>query len=89
MLIIAGMAILSLIYNLLIRQASMGAGIAWLIIFATIALVVSLEKGIEKMLPDGAHRHRIMGRGTMIIFALILITSTTTYLMLYVFYPAK
>ena len=89
MLTIAGLAILSLIYNLLIRQASMGAGIAWIIIFATIALVVGLEKGIEKMLPDGARRHRIMGRGTMIIYALILITSTTTYLMLYVFYPAK
>ncbi len=89
MLTIAGLAILSLIYNLLIRQASMGAGIAWIIIFAAIALVVGLEKGIEKMLPDGARRHRIMGRGTMIIYALILITSTTTYLMLYVFYPAK
>jgi hypothetical protein len=89
MLTLAGLTLLSLIYNLAIRQASTGNVIAWVIIFATIALVVSLEKGIEKMLPDGARRHRIMGRGTMIIYALILVTSTTTYLMLYVFYPAK
>lgn len=89
MLTITGLAILSLVYNLVIRQASMGAIIAWIIIFATAALIVSLEKGIEKMIPDGARRHRIMGRGTMIVYALILATSTTTYLMLYVIYPAK
>lgn len=89
MLIIVGLAMLSLFYNMVIRQASMGNTIAWTLIFTTVALVVSLEKGIEKMIPDGARRHRILGRGTMIIYALILVTSTSTYLMLYVFYPAK
>jgi len=44
---------------------------------------------IEKLLPDGAKRHRVLGRTTMIIYALILVTSTATYLMLYVFYPAE
>jgi uncharacterized membrane protein YozB (DUF420 family) len=72
-----------------VRHASMGVNVAWALIFGTIALVVSLEKGIEKLLPDGARRHRILGRGTMIIYGLILITSTATYLMLYVIYPAK
>jgi uncharacterized membrane protein YozB (DUF420 family) len=89
MFTIVGLWLLSQIYNSAIRHASMGASIAWALIFATIALVVSLEKGIEKMLPDGARRHRIIGRGTMIVYALILATSTTTYLMLYVIYPAK
>lgn len=89
MLIIVGLAMLSLFYNMVIRQASMGNTIAWTLIFTTVALVVSLEKGIEKMIPDGARRHRILGRGTMVIYALILVTSTSTYLMLYVFYPAK
>ena len=89
MLTIIGLAMLSLVFNMLIRQASMGNTIAWALIFATIALVVSLEKGIEKMIPDGARRHRIIGRGTMIVYALTLVTSTTVFLMLYVFYPAK
>ncbi len=89
MLTIVGIALLALFYNIAIRQASMGNTIAWTLIFATVALVASLEKGIEKLIPDGARRHRIIGRGTMIIYALILVTSTTTYLMLYVFYPAK
>jgi uncharacterized membrane protein YozB (DUF420 family) len=72
-----------------VRHKSMLASMAWAFIFGTIALVVSLEKLIERALPDGARRHRILGRGTMIIFAMILVTSTLTYLMLYVIYPAK
>jgi len=54
-----------------------------------VALVASLEKLIEKLLPDGAKRHRVLGRVTMVIFALILVTSTATYIMLYFVYPLK
>ena len=71
------------------RESPFGASVAYGLIFTTVALVVSLEKLIEKMLPEGARRHRILGRATMIIFALILVTSTATYLMLYVIYPLK
>ena len=74
---------------LAVRQNPFGASVAYGLIFATIALVVSLEKLIEKLLPEGARRHRIMGRTTMVIFALVLVTSTATYLMLYVIYPHK
>jgi uncharacterized membrane protein YozB (DUF420 family) len=74
---------------LVFRENPFGASVAYALIFATIALVASLEKLIEKMLPDGAKRHRILGRFTMIIYALILVTSTATYLMLYVIYPLK
>jgi len=73
----------------LIQGKSGGAQLAYFLIFATIAGVVGLEKLIEKWLPDGAHRHRVLGRVTMIMFALILATSTATYLMLYVIYPLK
>ncbi|QPJ60417.1 MAG: DUF420 domain-containing protein [Candidatus Nitronauta litoralis] len=66
-------------------QAQMAYGL----IFLTFVLIVSIEKLIEKLLPDGATRHRILGRITMVVFALILCTSTATYLMLYVFYPAN
>jgi len=70
-----------------IRHKSFAASLAWAIIFGIIALTIYLEKYIEKSLPDGAQRHRILGRVTMIIFALILVTSTLVYLMLYVIYP--
>ena len=71
------------------RETPMGASIAYALIFLTVALVASLEKLIEKLLPDGAKRHRVLGRVTMVIFAMILITSTATYIMLYFFYPLK
>ena len=74
---------------LAVRESPFGASVAYGLIFLTVALVVSLEKLIEKMLPEGARRHRVLGRTTMIIFALILVTSTATYLMLYFIYPLK
>jgi len=73
----------------LIAGKSWKSQLAYFLIFMTIALVVGLEKLIEKWLPDGAQRHRVLGRVTMIMFALILCTSTATYLMLYVIYPLK
>jgi uncharacterized membrane protein YozB (DUF420 family) len=72
-----------------VRNASWQSSLAWALIFGSIALVVSLEKAIEKWLPDGAHRHRVLGRGTMVVYILLLVTSTLTYLMLYVIYPAE
>ncbi len=61
-----------------IRHKSFAASLAWAIIFGIIALVIYLEK---------SQRHRKLGRITMVIFALILVTSTLVYLMLYVVYP--
>ena len=74
---------------LITRENPFGASVAYGLIFLTVAIIVSLEKLIEKMLPDGARRHRILGRTTMVIYALILVTSTATYLMLYFIYPIK
>ena len=70
-----------------VRHKSFAASLAWALIFGVIALVIYLEKFIERALPDGARRHRVLGKSTMVIFALILVTSTMTYLMLYVIYP--
>ena len=89
MFTILGLWSVNQIFLTTVRHASIGVNVAWGLIFGTIALVVSLEKLVEKILPDGARRHRILGRGTMIIYGLLLITSTATYLMLYVIYPAK
>ena len=89
MFTIGGNWILVQVLLLATRENPLGASIAYVLLFATVALVVSLEKLIEKLLPDGANRHRVLGRITMVIYALILITSTDTYLMLYYIYPLK
>ena len=87
MAILGGVWAANQLILIFIRQKSFAASLAWAIIFGIIALVIYLEKFIEKSLPDGANRHRILGRVTMVIFALILVTSTLVYLMLYVIYP--
>jgi len=48
-----------------------------------------IEKVIERIWPDGARRHRMLGRFTMTLFVITLLTSTATYVMLYILYPAK
>ncbi len=87
MITLAGLWAGNQLILIFIRHKSFAASLAWALIFGVIALVVYLEKFIEQSLPDGARRHRILGRSTMVIFALILVTSTLTYLMLYVIYP--
>ena len=87
MVTLAGLWAINQMILIFIRQKSFAASLAWALIFGIIALVIYLEKFIERSIPDGARRHRVLGRSTMVIFALILATSTLTYLMLYVIYP--
>jgi uncharacterized membrane protein YozB (DUF420 family) len=57
--------------------------------FLLVAFTILAERWLEKRIPDGAERHRKIGTFTMILYAIALITSTTTYLMLYFIYPVK
>lgn len=54
-----------------------------------VGLVLGVEKTIERFWPDGAQRHRALGRFTMIIYCILFVTGTTTYTMLYILYPGK
>ncbi len=54
-----------------------------------VALVLGLERFIERALPDGERRHRVLGTFTMVLYVTALFTSSLTYFMLYVLYPPK
>jgi uncharacterized membrane protein YozB (DUF420 family) len=54
-----------------------------------VALVLSVEKTIERFWPDGARRHRSLGRFTMVIYCILFVTGSITYTMLYILYPGK
>lgn len=54
-----------------------------------LALVLGVEVAIERWFPDGARRHRAFGTFTMALYGLILVTSSLTYAMLYIFYAPK
>jgi uncharacterized membrane protein YozB (DUF420 family) len=62
----------------------------WLVVCLVIGLlVVLLEKVGWRWYPDGARQHRALGTFTMALYAMALVTSTLTYLMLYVLYPPR
>ncbi|MFO0699474.1 MAG: hypothetical protein U0236_09610 [Nitrospira sp.] len=42
---------------------------------------------IQRIWPDGAQRHRALGRFTMVIYCVLFMTGSFTYTMLYILYP--
>jgi hypothetical protein len=54
-----------------------------------VAVVFAVEMAIQRIWPNGARRHRALGRFTMIIYCILFVTGTTTYTMLYILYPGK
>ncbi|MCX5728169.1 MAG: DUF420 domain-containing protein [Nitrospirae bacterium] len=67
----------------------MGRLIVWAGFLALIAIVFAVEMTIQRIWPDGGHRHRALGRFTMAIYFILFVTGTTTYTMLYLLYPGK
>jgi uncharacterized membrane protein YozB (DUF420 family) len=57
--------------------------------FLLVAVILLAERGIERWFPDGERRHRAVGTFTMVLYVIALVTSTTTYVLLYVIYPPK
>ena len=58
-----------------------------LLVLVTIVFII--EMAIQRVWPNGAARHRALGRFTMIIYCILFVTGTTTYTMLYILYPGK
>ncbi|MBI3607214.1 MAG: DUF420 domain-containing protein [Nitrospirae bacterium] len=70
-----------------IRCHSVACYIVYVVGFLLVAFVLLVEKGIEWLIPDGERRHRAIGTFTMILYVLALLTSTSTYVLLYVIWP--
>ena len=68
---------------------SMGKFGVYLGLIMLIALVFGVEVGIQRMWPNGARRHRILGRFTMVVYCILFMTGSITYTMLYILYPGK
>jgi uncharacterized membrane protein YozB (DUF420 family) len=71
------------------RCHSLACWIVYISGFALVWVVLLVEKGIEKLIPDGERRHRLMGTFTMTLYVIALFTSTMTYVLLYIVYPPK
>ncbi len=73
----------------LIRWHSIARLIVYISGFLLVTAVLLIEKVIERWIPDGERRHRAIGTFTMVLYLIALVTSTTTYLLLYLIYPPK
>ena len=68
---------------------SMGKFSVYLGLLILIALVFGIEVAIQRLWPNGARRHRVLGRFTMVVYCILFVTGSITYTMLYILYPGK
>jgi len=61
----------------------------YLVFLLLVAFVFAIEMTIQRIWPDGASRHRALGRFTMVIYCVLFVTGSFTYTMLYILYPGK
>ena len=75
------------------RVASAGFSLGKLSVYLGLLLIMGIvfgiEIGIQRIWPNGARRHRVLGRFTMAIYCILFITGSVTYTMLYILYPGK
>ena len=87
--IIAALVLLLFFSRVAASGFSMGKFGVYLGLLMLIALVFGVEVGIQRMWPNGARRHRILGRFTMVVYCILFMTGSITYTMLYILYPGK
>ncbi len=87
--VLAGLVITYLLSLVALDRFGMGKLAVWVSLLVIIALVMVLEKSIQRMWPNGARRHRVLGRFTMVIYCVLFVTGSATYTMLYILYPGK
>lgn len=73
----------------IIRRGSIARLLVYVVGFLMVAAVLFIERGVERWIPDAASRHRKIGKFTMSLYLLALLTSTSTYFMLYFIYPTR
>ena len=75
------------------RVASAGFSLGKLSVYIGLLVILGgvfgIEIAIQRIWPNGARRHRVLGRFTMAIYCILFITGSVTYAMLYILYPGK
>lgn len=68
---------------------SMGKFSVYLGLLIIIAIVFGVEITIQRIWPNGAKRHRVLGIFTVAVYCVLFVTGTFTYTMLYILYPGR
>lgn len=68
---------------------SLGKLSVYLALLVLAGIVFIVEITIQRIWPNGARRHRVLGQFTMLIYCVLFVTGSITYAMLYILYPGK
>lgn len=86
---LTGLAVVVFLFRAATAGFSMRKLEVYLGFVALVGLVLGIEMAIQRIWPNGADRHRALGRFTMIIYCILFVTGSTTYTMLYILFPGK
>jgi uncharacterized membrane protein YozB (DUF420 family) len=86
---LTGLAVMLFLFRAATAGFSMRKLEVYLGFVALVGLVLGIETTIQRIWPNGADRHRALGRFTMIIYCILFVTGSTTYTMLYILFPGK
>lgn len=54
-----------------------------------VGIVFGVEITIQRIWPNAARRHKVLGRFTMAVYCILFVTGSITYTMLYILYPGR
>jgi uncharacterized membrane protein YozB (DUF420 family) len=92
LLVLAGVTGLVVAYFFILYALDafrVGRFVVWFSLLIIVALVLGLEMLFQRIWPDGARRHRVLGTFTMVVYCVLFVTGSVTYTMLYILYPGK
>src|SRR5688500_15742738 len=87
--VLGGLIAVYLLSLMAFDRFGMGKLVVWVSLLVIVAFVFLLEMGIQRIWPDGGKRHRALGTFTMIVYCVLFVTGSATYIMLYILYPGK
>lgn len=87
--IVTGVVLLFLLGRGVTAGFSAGKLGVYLGLIVLVAIVFGVEMTIQRLWPNGARRHQVLGRFTIVVYCILFVTGSVTYAMLYVLYPGR
>lgn len=87
--IVTGVVLLFFLVRGVTAGFSAGKLSVYLGLIVLVAIVFGVEMTIQRLWPNGARRHRVLGRFTIVVYCILFVTGSVTYAMLYILYPGR
>lgn len=87
--IVTGVVLLFFLGRGVTAGFSAGKLSVYLGLIVLVAIVFGVEMTIQRLWPNGARRHQVLGRFTIVVYCILFVTGSVTYAMLYILYPGR